>query len=244
MLLRCERHSPERQSEGLARTVCEPNRTFVFWRRKAATAAEPTSGAAVLGWLLSLSFCPSMSVVSIPDLRSPSVTGLRKLGQCASAVLLDGRSQHRGTPGSVLPSAQSSAQRKNRIRNISHWELSFWMEWASFGGWSRWAQSFLGVPLCKMLSHHIGQRDGLQIVIHCLMECSPQFVGHCPLPLVHRVTLARHTSQFPLLGGSHDVGNGDVGHVPRKFVSTPRPSRARDQPRLTQCAEQRFKVRQ
>lgn len=69
----------------------------------------------------------------------------------------------------MLPSAQSSAQRKNRIRNISHWELSFWMvEWASFGGGSRWAQSFLGVPLCKMLSHHIGQRDGLQIHALCI----------------------------------------------------------------------------
>ena len=94
----------------------------------------------------------------------------------------------------MLPRPQSSTQRKNRIRNISRWELSFWMEWASFGGGSRRAQSFLDVPLCKMLSHHIGQRDGLQIVIHCLMECLPQFVGHCPLPDVHRVTLAGNTS--------------------------------------------------
>lgn len=50
-----------------------------FVRKRSAGACKWTSrDRGGLGWLLSLSFGPSMSVVPIPDLRSPSVTGLRK----------------------------------------------------------------------------------------------------------------------------------------------------------------------
>ncbi len=83
--------------------------------RLAAIAAEQTPSAAASGWLLSFSFAPPMSAVS--DTR-PSFTARDWLGK---------------TLGSVLPRPQSSAQRKNRIRNISSCELPFRMEWASFG---------------------------------------------------------------------------------------------------------------